>query len=270
LSLARPGLDRNLDRTHDLGYSLRTNSYVGDPPRVANHVTKYMPRSKRYLEMKKLVDAKKLYSAVEAVELVKKMAGTKFDGTVEVHVNLGIDPKKGDQQIRSTITLPHSTGKTKRVAAFVNADKEKEAKEGGADLIGGEDLIAEIAKTNKIDFDVAVATPDMMAKLAKIAKILGPVGLMPNPKTETVSPNVKKMVEELKKGKLSFKNDDTANIHQLIGKLSLDAKALVENLSVFMEALRKSKPASSKGVYFKSITLKSTMGPAIHVDPSAV
>jgi len=225
-----------------------------------------MPRSKRYAELKKLIDTKKLFAPEEAVELVKKTSNTKFDATVEIHVNLGIDVKKGDQQVRTTITLPHATGKTKKVCAFVNPDKEKEAKEAGADVVGGEELIAEIAKTSKFDFDVAVATPDMMAKLAKIAKILGPAGLMPNPKTETVGPNVKKMVEELKKGKLAFKNDATGNLHQMIGKVSMDSKALVENFSVFMDAIKKAKPASSKGIYIKSVTLKSTMGPGIHLD----
>lgn len=217
-----------------------------------------------------MVDAKKLYAPQEAMDLAKKTSGTKFDATVEVHINLGIDVTKGDQQVRSTISLPHSTGKTKRVCAFVNADREKEAKEAGADLIGGEDLINEIAKSNKIDFDVAVATPDMMPKLAKVAKVLGPAGLMPNPKTETVGPNVKKMVEELKKGKIAFKNDTTANIHQMIGKISMETSALVENLSAFMDALKKAKPAASKGTFIKSLTVKSTMGPGIHVDPAAV
>ena len=225
-----------------------------------------MPRSKRYAELKKLIDTKKLFAPEEAVELVKKTSNTKFDATVEIHVNLGIDVKKGDQQVRTTITLPHSTGKIKKVCAFVNADREKEAKDAGADIVGGEELIAEIAKTSKFDFDVAIATPDMMAKLAKIAKILGPAGLMPNPKTETVGPNVKKMVEELKKGKLAFKNDATGNLHQMIGKVSMDSKALVENFSTFMDAIKKAKPASSKGIYIKSVTLKSTMGPGIHLD----
>lgn len=227
-------------------------------------------RSKRYSEVKQLVDSKKLYSPEEAIDLVKKTAKTKFDGTVEVHVNLGIDVKKGEQQVRSTINLPHSTGKTKKVAAFVNADREKDAKDAGADLIGGEDLINEIAKTSKFDFDVAVATPDMMPKLAKIAKVLGPKGLMPNPKTDTVSPNVKKMVEELKKGKVAFKNDATANIHQMIGKVSMDNKALLENLLMFMDGVKKAKPASSKGVYLKSVTVNATMGPGIHLDTGRV
>lgn len=225
-----------------------------------------MPRSKRYVELKKLVDAKKLYSPEEALALVKKTSTTKFDGAVEVHINLGIDVKKGEQQVRSTIVLPHATGKSKRVIAFVSGAKEQEAKDAGADIIGNEAVIEEIAKTGKIDFNVAIATPDMMIKLSKIAKILGPVGLMPNPKTETVSPNVKKMVEEIKKGKIAFKNDTTANIHQAIGKPSMEVAALVDNLNTFIEAIKKAKPASSKGVYLKSVTVTSTMGPAVKVD----
>ena len=203
------------------------------------------------------------------MELVKQTSKTKFDSTIEVHINLGIDVKKGDQQVRATLLFPHSIGKSKKVVAFVPADREKDAKEAGADTVGGEDLINEIAKSGKIDCDVTVATPDMMPKLAKIAKILGPSGLMPNPKTDTVGPNIKKIVEEIKKGKVAFKNDATANLHQAIGKSSMDAKALVENLNVFVEAVKKTKPASSKGVFLKSVTVTSTMGPAIHVDASS-
>jgi len=225
-----------------------------------------MSRSKRYQELKKLVDPKKLYKPEEAVELVKKTSNTKFDATVEVHLNLGIDVSKGDQQVRATIIFPHSIGKTKKVAAFVSPAKEAEAKEAGADFVGAEELIAEIASTGKINFDVAVATPDMMPKLAKVAKILGPIGLMPNPKTDTVSPNVKKMVEDIKKGKVAFKNDTLGNLHQAIGKVSLDSKGLLENFTTFIEAVKKAKPASSKGVYLKSVTLTSTMGPAVKME----
>lgn len=228
-----------------------------------------MPRSKRYSELKKLVDPKKLYAPAEAVELAKKTAGTKFDSTVEVHMNLGIDVTKSDQLVRATLVMPHGTGKTKRVAAFVPADKEKDAKEAGADLVGSEELIAEIAKTNKVDFDVAVATPDMMQKLAKIAKILGPKGIMPNPKTETVGANVKKMVEELKRGKVTIKNDATGNIHQALGKASADPKDLLENFEAVVTAMRKAKPASSKGTYFKTVVVTTSMGPGIKVDVGA-
>lgn len=228
-----------------------------------------MARSKRYQELKKLVDVKKLYAPLDAMELVKQTAKTKFDSTVEVHINLGIDVKKGDQQVRSTLLFPHSIGKSKKVVAFVPANLEKDAKEAGADIVGGEDLIGEIAKTGKIDCDVTVATPDMMPKLAKVAKILGPSGLMPNPKTETVGPNIKKIIEEIKKGKIAFKNDATANIHQAIGKSSMEARNLAENLTSLIEAVKKTKPASSKGIFLKNITVTSTMGPAIRVDSAS-
>ncbi len=225
-----------------------------------------MAHSKRYNELKKLVDPKKLYAPEDAIELVKKTATTKFDGAIEVHINLGIDVKKGDQQVRSTIIFPHSIGKAKRVIAFVAADKEKEAKDAGADIIGGQELIDDLAKGGKIDFEVAVATPDMMPKLAKVAKILGPSGLMPNPKTDTVGTNIKKLIEDVKKGKVAFKNDTTANIHQAVGKSSLDSKSLLENFNALIEAVKKNKPASAKGVYLASVTLTSTMGPGIKVD----
>jgi large subunit ribosomal protein L1 len=225
-----------------------------------------MKRSKRYTELKKLVDAKKAYSPAEAIALAKQTGKAKFDGSVEIHMNLGIDVKKSDQAIRSTLVFPHSIGKVKKVAAFVSGEKEKDAKEAGADLVGAEELIEEIARTGKVDFDVAVATPDMMPKMAKVAKVLGPKGLMPNPKTETVGTNVKKMVEELKKGKVSFKNDATGNVHQSIGKVSLDTAQLLENFNVFVDAIKKNKPSSAKGTYLKSVTLTTTMGPGIKVD----
>jgi large subunit ribosomal protein L1 len=225
-----------------------------------------MPHSKRYQELKSKVDAKKLYSVEEALTLVKDTATTKFDSSVEVHVRLGIDPKKSEQSVRGTVTMPHGIGKKKKVAVFVSAaEKEKEAKDAGADLVGGEDLINEIAKTGKIDFDVAVATPDMMPKLAKVAKVLGPRGLMPNPKNDTVTTNIKKAVEDLGKGKVTFKNDDTGNVHQLIGKASFSPEQLMGNYTVFMEAIRKAKPSSSKGVFIAGVTLTSTMGPGIKV-----
>ncbi len=224
-----------------------------------------MAHGKKYNEAVKLVDAKKTYSIADAIELVKKTSTTKFDGSVEVHFNLGIDPAKSDQSVRGTLTLPHSIGKTKRIAAFVDSTNEKAAEEAGADIVGGDALIAEIASSGKIAFDVAIATPNMMPKLAKVAKILGPKGLMPNPKSETVTTDVKKTIAELKKGKVSFKNDDTGNVHQMIGKVSLDSAKLLENLQALLENLRRSKPASSKGVFIKSCTLTSSMGPAVRV-----
>lgn len=225
-----------------------------------------MPRSKRYTELKKLVDPKKAYPPAEAIELAKKTAKTKFDGSLEVHLRLGIDISKSDQLVRATIVLPHATGKTKRIAAFVAADKEKDAKEAGADVVGAEELIEEIAKTGKVDFDVAVATPDMMPKLAKVAKILGPKGIMPNPKTDTVGPNVRKMVEELKRGKVTLKNDSTGNIHQILGKSTLDSKDLLENFEAVLAAVKKNKPASAKGTFIKNVVVTSTMGPGVKVE----
>jgi len=221
--------------------------------------------SKRMDALRAKVDTNKVYSIEEAVKLAKETSGVKFDATIETHVNLGIDTKKTEQQVRATVVLPYGTGKTKTVAAFVSSEKEKEAKEAGADFVYGEDDIKKIKDTGKIEFEIAITTPDMMPKLAAIAKVLGPKGLMPNPKTETVGPNIKKMIDELKKGKVTFKNDDTANIHQAIGKSSYSEDQLKENLNVFVEALKKAKPATAKGTFVKSITLCSTMGPAIKV-----
>lgn len=226
---------------------------------------KHMPRGKKYLEVKKLIDSKKLYTPEEAIDLIKKTKTVKFDPTLELHLKLGIDPTKGEQLVRITLTLPHGSGKSKRVAAFVAPGKEKEATDAGADIVGGEELIAEIAKTQKINFDIAVATPDMMPKLAKVAKILGPKGIMPNPKTETVGPNVKRMVEELKRGKLMIKNDDGANLHAALGKLGSTKEQLLENLHAVLEAVKRAKPATAKGVYIQNAVLTSTMGPAIRI-----
>ena len=206
------------------------------------------------------------YSIEDAVVLTKKLSKAKFDASVEVHFRLGIDPKKGDQQIRTAVSLPHGTGKKIRVAAFVKDDKIDEVKKAGADLVGNADLIAEIKKTEKTDFDVAVAEPMIMRDLAKIAKILGTRGLMPSPKNETVSPDPAKAVAELKKGKVSFKNDDTANIHVVIGKVSFDDKKLIENFNTIDEAIRKVKPVKVKGIYIKNISLSSSMGPGVKVE----
>lgn len=210
-------------------------------------------------------DRFKAYSATEAIELTKKLSKTKFDASVEVHFRLGIDPKKGDQQIRSAVSLPHGTGKTVKIAAFVSADKVAAVKAAGADIVGGEDLIAEIKSTEKTDFQVAVAEPAMMREMAQIAKILGTRGLMPSPKNETVTMDPVKAVTELKKGKISFKNDDTGNIHVAIGKVSFDSQKLKENFDVLLETLRKLKPASSKGIYIRNVAISSSMGPGVKV-----
>ncbi len=222
---------------------------------------------KKFIEAKKQIDPKKAYSLAEAVALAKKTSTAKFDASVEIHAKLGIDPKQGDQQVRGTVSLPHGTGQSKKVAVFVSAaDKEKEAKEADADIVGGEELIAQIASSSKADFDVAIATPDMMPKLAKVARILGPKGLMPNPKTDTVGVNIRAMVEDQKKGKVAFKNDDTGNIHVVIGKVSFDEAKLLENAAVFMDALKKAKPSASKGNFIVKATMTTTMGPAIVVN----
>ncbi len=224
-----------------------------------------MKRGKKYSEVVKAIDKNKNYSIEEAIELVKKTSITNFDSSIEIHIKLGVDPKKGDQQVRSTVILPHVVGKAKKVIAFVDPDKEKEAKEAGADQIGGEELIQKIKQTKKIDFDIAVATPQMMKKLAPIAKVLGPRGLMPSPKNDTITTDLKKSIGELKKGKVSFKNDDTSNIHQLIGKVSFDNDKILENYNAFIEAINKAKPAGQKGIYIKNISLCSTMGPGVKV-----
>ncbi|MFA5360250.1 MAG: 50S ribosomal protein L1 [Patescibacteria group bacterium] len=210
-------------------------------------------------------DANKAYSIIEAVELTKKLSKTKFDASVEVHFRLGIDTKKGEQQVRLAVSLPNGTGKTVKVAAFVTPAKEEETRKAGADYVGGEDLINEIKKTEKTDFQVAVAEPAMMKNLATIAKILGTRGLMPSPKNETVTPNPAKAVAELKKGKVSLKNDDTGNVHVAIGKASFETNKLVQNFEALLEAIRKAKPATSKGIYIKKVYVSSTMGPGIKI-----
>lgn len=225
-----------------------------------------MKRSKRYDEQSQKVDKDKLYPLAEALKLAKETANTKFDSSVEAHIRLGIDTKKSDQLVRGAVVLPHGIGKTVRIAAFVSPDKEADAKSAGADLVGGEDMIEELKRTGKIDFEVALATPDMMPKLAVVAKVLGPRGLMPSPKNDTVTTDVKKTIEELKKGKISFKNDDTANIHQSIGKTSFTEAQLTENYETFIDAVKKAKPQAAKGTYIKNISLSTTMGPGIRVE----
>lgn len=229
-----------------------------------NH-TIYMP-SKRFKEAKKLVNKNTLYSLEEGIKLIKQTATAKYDEAVEAHFKLGIDPKKSDQQVRGNISLPNGTGKTKRVAAFVQAEKEAEAKEAGADIVGGEELITRISQKGVIDFDVAIATPAMMPKLAKLAKLLGPRGLMPNPKSDTVNQNVTKMITEQKAGKESFKNDSAGNIHQIFGRASFTEKQLTENIQALIDSVKKLKPTSSKGIYIKNLSISSTIGPGIKIE----
>lgn len=220
-------------------------------------------QSKRVRANAESVEKDKVYTPEEAIELAKKTATTKFTGSIEVHVRTNIESKKTDQAIRGTVTLPHGTGKTKRIAAFVSDAKAAEAKTAGAAIVGGEELIKEIKESEKTDFDVAVAEPAMMAKLAQIAKILGTRGLMPNPKTGTVSENISQAIKEIAGGKVNFKNDDSGNVHLTIGKSDFDSAKLVENLKAFYDALMASKPAAVKKQFIASMTLNSTMGPGI-------
>lgn len=219
--------------------------------------------AKRVKANKELVDPSKIYSVEEAIELAKKTANTKFVGSVEVHIRTKIDPKKTDQQVRGTAKLPHGTGKSKRVAAFVTEGKEKDAKEAGAVVVGGEDLIKKIKETEKTDFEVAVAEPAIMPKLAQIAKILGTRGLMPNPKTGTVGVNIKELIKEIAGGKVNYKNDDSGNIHQIIGKSNFETKQLAENFKAFYNSVVASKPSTIKGPFIGSISMNVTMGPGI-------
>jgi large subunit ribosomal protein L1 len=221
--------------------------------------------SKRFTQIVTKVDANLTYSLDEAIKLAKETATTKFDSSIEVAIRLGIDPKKSEQQIRSTVLLPHGTGKKIKIAVIAPADKQKEAKAAGAQIVGGEELIDEIAKTQKTNFDILITVPEMMKDLAKVAKILGPKGLMPNPKSETVTPNIKKAVEELSRGKVTFRNDDTGNIHLAIGKASFDEAKLKENYQAFLDTLNKIKPSTIKGIFIKKITISSTMGPGIKI-----
>lgn len=217
-------------------------------------------------DLKTMVDKTKIYPLDEAIALTKKTSNVKFDASIEAHIRLGIDPKKTDQQIRTTVSLPHGTGKTKKIAAFVGASDEKTAKEAGADFVYGEEEIKKIKDTGKVEFEIAVATPEMMPKLAVAAQILGPKGLMPNPKTDTVGKDVAKMIKELKKGKAAFKNDDGGTVHQNIGKVSFEDSQIKENYFALVEALKKAKPASAKGIFIKAVYLTSSMGPSIKVE----
>ncbi len=219
--------------------------------------------SKRVRANEEQVDTTKVYGLEEAIELAKKTANTKFVGSLELHVRTYIDPKKTDQAIRGAVSLPNGTGKTKRIAAFVSENKEKEAREAGASIVGGEQLIKEIKDTEKTDFDVAIAEPALMPKLAQIAKILGTRGLMPNPKTGTVGENISAMLKEIAGGRVTFKNDDSGNVHQIVGKTNFETPKLLENIKVFMAALNSTKPAALKGPFIASLTLHASMGPGI-------
>jgi large subunit ribosomal protein L1 len=230
-----------------------------------------MKKGKKYIKAMELVEKHKAYTKEEAIDLVKKTSTSNFDGSVEIAVRLNVDTKKTDQQVRGALVLPNGTGKAKRVLVLTKNDAQvKASKEAGAEFVGGEELIDKIAKENWLDFDVIIATPEMMPLLGKIGKLLGPRGLMPNPKTGTVTTDVAKAIEDVKKGRIEFRTDSYGNVHAIIGKVSFDANKLVENLQAFVTVIVKSKPQTAKGTYIKNISVSSTMGPGVKVDVSSL
>jgi len=226
-----------------------------------------MKKSKKYLEASKKIEKSKLYSVEEAVKLAKETSTTKFDASVELAVRLNLDTKKADQQLRGAIVLPNGTGKTKRVLVLARGEAAKAAEAAGADYVGDLNLVEKIEKENWFDYDTIIATPDMMPALGKIGKLLGPKGLMPNPKTGTVTMDTKKAVEDVKKGRVEYRTDSYGNIHALIGKVSFTEKQLQENLESLMNIIKKSKPATVKGKYILNVSLSTTMGPGVKIDP---
>ena len=224
-----------------------------------------MKKGKRYVEAEKLIDSSKDYSAKEAIETIEKFPKAKFDETVELHVKLGVDSKHAEQQVRGTVVLPNGTGKTQKVLVFAKGDKATEAEKAGADFVGAEELIPKIEKENWFDYDVIVATPDMMGVVGRLGRVLGPKGLMPNPKSGTVTMDVTKAINEIKSGKVEYRLDKTNIIHLGFGKVSFGAEKLLENYETVMEAIIKAKPAAAKGQYIRSVAVSTTMGPSIYV-----
>lgn len=225
-----------------------------------------MKKGKKYLNAIEKVDRTKQYSLVDAVKLAKETSTSKFDGSVEVAIRLNLDTRKSDQQLRGAMVLPNGTGKNKKVLVVAKGDFAKTAREAGADFVGDNDILEKIEKENWMDFDVMIATPDMMPALGKLGKILGPKGLMPNPKTGTVTTDVKKAVSDVKKGRVEYKTDTYGNVHALVGKVSFTEEQLVENLKAFVSLILKSKPSTVKGVYVKNLAISTTMGPGIKID----
>lgn len=226
-----------------------------------------MKRSKKYVAAAAKIDQKNLYTPLQAVKLAKETSTTKYDATVEVALCLGVDPKKADQAIRSTVNLPHGTGKTARVLVFAGGERADEARAAGADIVGADELIDEVSK-GRLDYDAVVSTPELMGKVGRLGKVLGPRGLMPNPKTGTVTTDVAKAVTDIKGGKIEFRVDKNANLHFIIGKTSFTELQLAENYAAAIEEVLRSKPSSSKGRFLKSSTISTTMGPGIQVDPN--
>ena len=226
-----------------------------------------MKHGKKYLESKKLIDESKLYDPADAVSLVKQTGKAKFDETVELSIRLGVDPRHADQQVRGAVVLPHGTGRVTRVLVFAKGDKAEEARAAGADYVGDAELVEKIRTENWFEFDVCVATPDMMGVVGKIGRVLGPKGLMPNPKSGTVTTDVAKAVSDIKGGKVEYRIDKTAIAHCPIGKVSFEDSKLIENLNALMEAVIKAKPSTAKGIYLRSLYLSTTMGPSIRLNP---
>jgi len=227
-------------------------------------------RGKRYKEAIKLVDREHLHDAVEAMEIAKKMATANFDETVEVHIRLGVDSRHADQQVRGAVVLPHGTGKTVTVLVFAKGEKMTEAEAAGADYVGGEELMEKIQGENWFDFDVVVATPDMMSVVGRLGRLLGPKGLMPNPKSGTVTFDLERAIEEIKAGKVEYRLDKANIIHVPIGKVSFEKDKLIDNFRTLMDAIIKAKPAASKGQYLRSVTVTTTMGPGIKINPARI
>ena len=229
-----------------------------------------MKKGKKYQDSVKLIDKTADYDLEEAIDLVQKTAKAKFDETVEMHIKLGVDSRHADQQVRGAVVLPHGTGKTRKVLVFAKGDKVAEAEQAGADFVGAEDMVEKIQKENWFDFDVVVATPDMMGVVGRLGKVLGPKGLMPNPKSGTVTPDVSKAISEIKSGKIEYRLDKTNIIHCPIGKVSFGTEKLVENFQTLLGAVVKAKPAAAKGQYLRSIAVASTMGPGISINTAKV
>jgi large subunit ribosomal protein L1 len=228
-----------------------------------------MKRGKKYLAAAEKIDGDNLYTPSQAVGLARETSITKYDSTVEVSLSLGVDPRKADQAIRGVVNLPHGTGKTARVLVFAGGERAEEARAAGADIVGSDELIDEVAK-GRLDFDAVVSTPDLMGKVGRLGKVLGPRGLMPNPKTGTVTTDVTKAINDIKGGKIEFRVDTNSNLHFIIGKASFSQEALLENYVAAMEEVMRAKPSSSKGRYVKKATISTTMGPGIQVDPNIV